>query len=321
MKIINGWLQEQTQHIDMPKRKLGKTGLEVSIFSLGGQGVLEDNKTDRKLAIEIIQEAYELGVNYFDTAPAYGPSEELYGEAMGSFRDKIVLATKTDTRDRDGSLKLLEKSLKRLKTDYIDIWQVHHLSTSEEVFQVTGKDGALEAMLQMKEEGVVKHIGITGHAKPRVLLQAMEEYDWETVLCPINPADHNMKEPFVTTVVAEANRKGIGIIGMKIFAQGYMFHPNGITSAEDLVSYALSQPVSTIIAGHDTKEQLRENVAIAKVTSLPIVQERIQGIIDKADSYKKAGAFFRAEYGDYKSIEKLGSPHAPIERVEQFKDK
>ncbi len=153
----------------MPKRKLGKTGYDVGVFSLGGQGSLETQKGN----IDIIIRAYELGVNYFDTSPIYGPSEDLYGKALAGFRNKIFLATKTEKRDRDGALKDIEKSLKRLKTDYIDLWQIHHLENHDEINKICGKNGALKALLEMKEQGVVKFLGITGHEDPKPLLEIL----------------------------------------------------------------------------------------------------------------------------------------------------
>lgn len=110
----------------LPKRKLGKTGFEVGIFSLGGQGALEQQRDEDEM-VEIIQRAYDLGVNYFDTSPIYGPSEDYYGKAIPGFRNDIVLATKSDKRDRDGALRDMENSLKRLNTDWIDVWQIHHI--------------------------------------------------------------------------------------------------------------------------------------------------------------------------------------------------
>jgi len=251
------------QQNNIPKRKLGKTNYQVGIISLGGQGSLE-TQGNEKNCVEIIQRAYDLGINYFDTSPIYGPSEVYYGKALKGFRNKIFLASKTDKRDRDGALKDVEKSLKRLKTNYLDLLQIHHLDHMEEVDEVSGKSGALEAINELKEQGVIKYCGLTGHEHPDVLLEMMERHDFDTVLCPINPADCHMNPPFADTVIKKAVENDMGIIGMKVFSQGFIFHPKGITTVWEPISYALSQPISTIIVGHDTVEQLEENVAIVK---------------------------------------------------------
>jgi aryl-alcohol dehydrogenase-like predicted oxidoreductase len=290
----------------MPKRSLGKTGYKVSIISLGGQGSLETQGDDDN-CIDIIRRAYELGINYFDTSPIYGPSEDFYGKALDGIRNDIFLATKTDKRDRDGSLKEIEKSLKRLKTDHVDLWQIHHLDTMEEVNEVTAKDGALQALLEMKEQGVVKYCGFTGHQDPKILIEMNKRHDFDTVLCPVNAADCHMKPPFIDTVVKAANSKNIGVIGMKVFSQGFIFHPKGITTSWEPLAYSLSQPVSTLIVGHDNVAQLEENVAIAKNFS-PLNEEKQKEIEEKTKNYIRRASFFRSRYGGYQSRDKLKDP-------------
>ena len=292
----------------MPERELGKTGVKVPILSLGGQGSLE-SQGNEKNCVEIIQRAYELGIRYFDSSPIYDDSELYYGKAIGGFRKKIFLATKTDDRTRDGSLKFIEKSLKRLKTDYIDLWQIHHLDTMKDVDQATAADGALQALLEMQEQGVVKYLGFTGHQYPDVLMEMMKRHKFDTVLCPVNAADKNMDPSFIETVVRAASRRSIGIIGMKVFAQGFIFDPKGITTTWEALAYALSQPVSTVIVGIDTIGQLEENVAIAKsFTSMEAARQRY--IESKTKDNVRRGCFFRGEFGGYKSREKLREPYS-----------
>ena len=148
--------------------------IESRGFTVRGRTIYRRNRRNKKEVCGILNKTnfymfsenvlpFKLGVNYFDTSPVYGPSEEYYGKALGNARKKIFLATKTHDRTRDGSLKLLEKSLKRLKTDYVDLWQIHHLDSLDDVKKVTADDGALQALLEMQEEGVVKHLGFTGH--------------------------------------------------------------------------------------------------------------------------------------------------------------
>jgi len=295
---------------DIPTRKLGKTGFDVPIVSLGGQGSLETQGNEKK-SIEIIQKAYELGIKYFDTSPIYNNSELHCGKAMKGWRNNIFLTTKTDFRDRDGSLREIEKSLKRLKTDYIDLWQIHHLDTMAEVNQVTGKNGALEALLEMQEQGVVKHLGITSHSHPPLLVEMMKRHDFATALCPVNPGDMSMDPPFIKTVLKEAKKRNVGIIGMKIFAQGFIFHPKAATTAWEPLTYALSQDVSTVVLGIDNIAQLEENIAIAK-NFRPMDKKIQKELEEKTKPHTRRACFFRRKYGGYDSKDKLSPPYTII---------
>jgi aryl-alcohol dehydrogenase-like predicted oxidoreductase len=303
--LSNKRVRVATNNIPMPKRQLGVTGHNVSIFSLGGQGSLEQ-QGDKDNCIEIIRRAYDLGVNYFDTSPIYGPSEDYYGEALQGIRDQVFLATKTEKRDYDGSMRNIEESLKRLKTDYVDLWQIHHLESIEEA--KLAKDGALKALIEMKEHGVVKNLGFTGHDHPDALLYMMDAYPFDTVLCPVNAAEVHMEPSFINDVVSEANRRRMGIIGMKIFSQGFIFHPDGITTTWEPIVYALSQNISTIIVGCDTVAQLEENVSIAKAFyKLHYGQQ--QEIERKTKDYLERSNFFRREFGGYDSQKELDPPY------------
>ena len=294
---------------DMPKRKLGKTGTYVSILSLGGQGSLE-TQGGKHNCVNIIQRAFELGITYADTSPIYGDglSEKYYGEALDGWREKIYLASKTDKRSKDGSLKELEKSLKRMKTDYLNLWQIHHLDTMDDVDKVTSKNGALEALIEMKEQKVVRHLGVTSHAHPSLLLEIFKRYDFDVVLCPINVGDRGMNPSFIDTVVKEANKRDMGIVGMKIFAQRYAFHPKAATTAWELITYALSQPISTIIVGIDSIAQLEENVAIAK-NFRPMDADMMKKLENNSKPYTRRICFFRKEYGGYDSQKELEPPY------------
>ena len=307
----NGLLYEEKK--TLPTRKLGKTGYDVGIISMGGQAgfdppAKEVKKQSMDDCIETLERAYELGVNYFDTSPMYGESEDIYGVGLKSFRKKIFLATKTHKRDKSGSLRLLEKSLKRLKTDYLDLWQIHHIDTMEDVTKSTGKDGALQALIEMKEQKVVRNIGFTGHECPKLLVEMTKRYDFDTVLCAVNPADKHVDPSFIKTILPVANRKNMGIIGMKVFAQSYIFNSNGINTTWEPIIYTLSQPISTIIIGVDNKYQLEENVAIAK-TFRKLTTDEMKAIEDKTKKYVKRAQFFHKKYGGYDSRYKLDEPH------------
>ena len=260
----------------MPERPLGRTGHRVRIFSLGGQATIEKPGT-RDESVAIVNRAIDLGVNYVDTAAAYGRprtegtppwelngwSQTYIGEVMATRRKEVFLASKTDDRTRDGSLRLLEQSLKLLKTDHLDLWQLHNIMRDEQLDQIFAKEGAIEALQKAKDEKMVRFLGITGHYDPAVLMRGIERFPFDTILMALNPADkHHL--PFVSTVLALANKKGMGVIGMKIPARGRIFKPEGINGIKGPLTYVLSLPVSTVIIGCDNVKQLEENVAIAK---------------------------------------------------------
>jgi predicted aldo/keto reductase-like oxidoreductase len=246
----------------IPCRLLGRTGQSVTIFGLGGEGVLRTHGRAAE-AVAVIQAALDQGVSYFDTAPAYASSMDYYGAALGERRREIFLAAKTHDRSGDGSLRLLDDSLRRLRTDYLDLWQLHDLRTDEDLLRIFGRDGAMKALLQARSEGRVRYLGLTGHHDPAILLKAMAEFEFDTVLIPLNVADvHRL--PFIHTVLAEAARRNMGVIGMKSAAQGALLK-NGTVKMDDAMGYVLSLPgVSTVIIGCKTAAEVEENAQIAR---------------------------------------------------------
>ena len=187
-------------------------------FALGGEGVLRTHGRMAE-AVAVIHRALDQGVTYCDTAPAYAGSLDYYGAALGERRSQVFLASKTHERTRDGSLRLLDESLKRLRTDHLDLWQLHDLRTSSDLKMIFGRGGALEALIQAREEGRVRFLGLTGHHDPAILLEAMSRFDFDTVLVALNAADvHRLS--FARSVLVEAARRGMGVIGMKVYAAG-----------------------------------------------------------------------------------------------------
>ena len=176
----------------MPTRNLGKTGYKVGIFSLGGQASLEKpNNFD--VAVPIIERALDMGVNYIDTSSIYGGpdrwSEQYVGKVMAHRRNEAFLATKTKERTRDGSLRMIEKSLELLQTDHVDLWQLHDIGTMTDVNAVFAKGGAMEALIAMKEQKAVRHLGLTGHYRPDALIEGIKRYPFDTILMAMNAAD------------------------------------------------------------------------------------------------------------------------------------
>jgi aryl-alcohol dehydrogenase-like predicted oxidoreductase len=276
----------------MPERPLGKTGHNVRLFSLGGQATIEKEGTLEQ-SVAIINRAIDLGVNYIDTAAAYGRgiSQKYIGEVMKTRRKEVFLATKTHNRTRDGSLELLEESLKSLQTDHLDLWQLHNVRTDEQLETIFGKDGAIEALEKARNEKTVRFLGITGHFNPDVLIRALKRYDFDTILLALNPSDNHFLS-FQKELLPLANEKNMGIIGMKIPARSRLFRAGGITAMKDAMSYVLTLPVSTVIVGCDDVKQLEENISIA-ANFKPLPKEEMARLEGLTASYAKEASFFK----------------------------
>jgi len=289
----------------LPVRPLGKTGHMVSIYSLGGQGSIEVPGRE-EVSIEIINRAIDLGINYIDTAGAYGRQTEpvARADAMGTSernmglvlkyrRKEVFLASKTHDRTYDGSMKLLEKSLKQLNTDHLDLWQIHNvkLSEMETLDKITGDGGVLKAMIRARDEKMIRFIGFSGHEGPDVLNALNERFPFDNVLVAINAADKH-HDPFIEKFLPNAVAKGMGIVGMKIPARDRIFANGGIISMKEAMDYVLTLPVSTIIVGLDKIAELEENIKIAKEFK-PLTADEMLAIEAKTKPHYKDLLFFK----------------------------
>jgi aryl-alcohol dehydrogenase-like predicted oxidoreductase len=235
----------------------------------------------------VILEALRLGVRYCDTAPAYQQSQDYYGGAFraagAAARDAVFLASKTHERTRDRALRLLDDSLRRLGTDRLDLWQMHDLRDARDVDVICGKGGALEAAAAAKSDGRVRFIGLTGHHDPAVLLEAMRRFPFDNVLVSINPADPRYR-PFLPTVVAEARRQGMGVVGMKVLAAGLLVRE---APAADLIRYGATH-ADTVIVGCSSVAEVRANLAVNDgFVAMPPDERRAleRKIAARADAY------------------------------------
>jgi len=293
----------------MPTRSLGKTGYKVGILSLGGQATLEIAGRE-ELSEKIINRAIDLGINYIDTAASYGGgvSQKNIGRVMKSRRSEVFLATKTHDRTYDGSMRLLEESLKSLQTDHLDLWQLHNVQRQDQVDQIFAADGAIKAMEKARAEGVVRNVGITGHFEPVVLAEAIRRYPFDSILMAVNAADVHYLS-FKNYLLPEAQKLGMAIIGMKVATRGRMLacwtpppleeQPErlrtpkpGTISIKEALTYNMSLPVSTTIIGVDTVEQIEENVRIASEFS-PLSQAQMEEIEYKTLPIVRQGLYFR----------------------------
>ncbi|MBI4963552.1 MAG: aldo/keto reductase [Desulfomonile tiedjei] len=276
--------------MEIPKRKLGKTGVEVTILGLGGEGVLRTFGYD-KAAYELINRAIDLGINYCESALAYSGSEAYYGNALRQRRDEIFLTSKSHARDKRGALDHLRQTLTNMKTDHLDLWQVHDVRSEEDIAQIFGPNGAIEAFVEAKEKGLTRFIGVTGHHDPMIIKKCIEMFDFDTVLLPVNPAEPFYRS-FLDGVVPLANEKRMGIIGMKVYLRGFASKLPAYASMKPFLHFALSQPITNVVIGCDSVEQLEENVVFAGSFS-PMSQEEQQSLLDMVNPHAHSLMYYK----------------------------
>ncbi|MGB3295465.1 MAG: aldo/keto reductase [Phormidesmis sp.] len=266
----------------MPLRQLGRTNIQLPILGLGGAGQTPLSWPDsEQAAVEQIQRALELGIRYFDTASSYGPSESYLGKVLPAYREEIFLASKTAARDYDGAWRDLEQSLQRLNTDYLNLWQFHHVSFETELDTLFGERGAAKALEEAKAQGLVRFSGITGHHEPDIIAAGLERYPFDHALIPVNAADAHHPRPFIPSVLPLASERNVGITAMKVPAYGRLFKPGVLEGMNQALGYALSQPgVHCAVIAAKTIAQLEENVRAARdfrtldATALAAIKEK-----------------------------------------------
>lgn len=249
----------------VPRRPLGKTGVEVSIMGLGGFHL--GSAKDQQTANNIVARAIDCGVNFFDNAWEYheGLSEERLGVALQGKREQVILMTKVCTHGRDKSVAMeqLEQSLRRLRTDHLDVWQIHEVVYYNDPDLIFRPDGAIEALTAAKQQGKVRWVGFTGHKDPAIHLKMLSHnYPFDTVQMPLNPLDGRFRS-FQQHVLPVASQRGIAVLGMKSLGGSGEMVVHGVLTPEEGLRYAMSLPVATTISGVDTPEVLEQNLAIA----------------------------------------------------------
>ena len=235
----------------------GESRRLVTRVGLGGEGLL---RTSGRIghARRIIKEALEQGITYFDSAPAYRDSETYLGSVWKenySARERIFQASKSASRDRAGAFSDLKKTLERLHTDYIDLWQIHDLRTSGDFETISGPRGALEAFVEAKKSGMVKHIGVTGHHDPVILAKAVQEWPVDAVMLPVNPVEE-LLGGFLTITLPAAQKKKIAVIGMKILGASHYILPKFDIKADLLIRLALSHDITVAIVGCSSPDEV-----------------------------------------------------------------
>jgi predicted aldo/keto reductase-like oxidoreductase len=251
---------------EIPRRALGRTGVEVSALALGGYhlGLV---KTERE-ATRIVQEAIDAGVTFMDNAWEYhdGKSEERLGRALaGGRRHEVFLMTKVCThgRDKKTALRQLKESLRRLKTDYLDLWQVHEVVHDNDPDLHFAPNGVIEALDEARAKGLVRFVGFTGHKDPAIHLKMLShDYAFDTVQMPLNCFDATFRS-FEQQVLPELNRRGIAPLGMKSMGGEGDFVKKRVVTPTEALCYAMSLPVAATVSGIDSLKVLHQNLRIA----------------------------------------------------------
>jgi aryl-alcohol dehydrogenase-like predicted oxidoreductase len=249
----------------IPLRPFGNSGVSVSALGLGGSTLAKVKSY--KLAERIVNEAIEGGITFFDNAWEYadGKAEEWMGKALGRRRDSVFLMSKVCThgRDKATAMKQLEESLNRLRTDYLDLWQIHELAYPNDPDRHLEPGGAVEALIEAKAAGKVRFIGFTGHKHPEIHMRMLAaDVPFDAVQMPLNVFDGTFRS-FECNVLPEVNRRGMAALGMKTFNGDGRAVKAGVVSPEEALRYAMSLPVAVTITGIDSIEVLKQNLGIA----------------------------------------------------------
>ncbi len=285
-----------------PTRKLGRTGIEVPILGFGGGSRFLMYK-DEDQALEALNRAIDLGIRYIDTAQSYGngKSEERVGRIMAVRRKEVVLATKIPGRTAEEARRQIEASLKRLQTDHLDVLHIHSLANAKDLAAIEAKGGVLEALYEAREQKVTRAIGITCHADPETLRDALERHDFDCTQMALNAGLASMTDSmkvspagpacFERLALPVATRKKLGIIAMKVSGQEQLL---GSTPMEKLLAYSLSLPVSLASVGMPRPEYIDRNAAFAREFK-PMSPEQRRKLSDSIDPGRKQGMaeFFR----------------------------
>ncbi len=279
---------------EVPKRPLGKTGLSVSVLGVGGYH-LGTAETQAE-STQIVHEAIDAGINFFDCAWDYheGVSEERLGVALQGKRDQVILMTKVCThgRDKNVGMQMLEQSLTRLKTDHLDVWQVHEVIYDNDPEKIFGPNGVIEALDLAKKQGKVRFVGFTGHKDPDIHLKMLSHnYPFDTVQMPLNILDGTYARSFARMVLPELLKRGIAPLGMKSLCGSGEPVLNGAFTAEEGLRYAMSVPgVATTISGMESIDYLHQNLQVAKGFQ-PMPAHQMSQLRDRAAVFAADGRF------------------------------
>ena len=280
----------------MQTRSFGKTGIQVSIVGLGGEGILRTYGQEKEAAA-IIAEAFDQGITYYDCAKAYAGSEGYYGLMWSEHpeaRSDVFQAGKSAQRSRKGALAELDDTLSTMRIEYLDLWQIHDVRTDEDFHGIAGPGGALEAFLEAKDAGKVRFIGVTGHHDPEILSRAVREWPVDSVLLPVNPVE-GVLGGFLDVTLPAAREKGVAVIGMKVLGASHYLAPQSGLTADILIRYALYQAVDLVVVGCSSPEQVRTLANIGK-TFEPLALSEQDQLVALFRPYARRLAYYRGAF-------------------------
>jgi predicted aldo/keto reductase-like oxidoreductase len=263
------------------------------MVGLGGEGVLRTHGQVEE-AQRVIREAIAEGAAYFDSAQAYAGSEDYYGSVWREspeIRSEVFQASKSASRNKEGALSDLEKTLERMGVSYLDLWQIHDVRTEHDLQVISEPGGALEAFLEAKSSGTVRFIGVTGHHDPSILTKAVREWPVDSVMLPVNPVE-GLLGGFLTSTLPAAREKGMAVIAMKILGGSYYLHPNLKVTPDILIQYALSHDISVAIVGCKTPREV-QTLAVTAREFTPLSGEEKKEVEEKFEPFLGELAFYR----------------------------
>jgi uncharacterized protein len=268
------------------------TTVQVSALGFGGHHL--GDAPDAATAVRIVQQAVDGGITFFDNCWEYhrGKTEDWMGRGLKGRRDKVFLMTKVCTHGREGRLgyEMLGQSLRRLQTDHLDLWQVHGVAFDNDPELFIRPNGMAEVLMRAKQEGLVRFVGFSGHRDPRIHLRMVNiGFDWDAVQMPLNPFDAHFHS-FTSEVVPELNARGIAVLGMKPLCGHGEPVKAGVFTAEEMLRYAMSLPVTVTISGVDSLDVLQQNLGVAQGFT-PMTAAEMQAIRDRAAPVAADGHF------------------------------
>ena len=286
---------ETKSHAEMPTRRLGRTGVDVSLIGLGGWH-LGFKSIDEQLSIRLIRSAIDNGINFMDNCWDYneGASEIRMGKALrDGYRERAFLMTKIDGRTKQEAAKQLDESLKRLQTDHIDLVQHHEILRYEDPHRIFDEKGANAALLEARDAGKISFIGFTGHKDPRIHLYMLEVasengFTFDAVQMPLNVMDAHYRS-FEKMVLPELNKQNIGVLAMKTLANGMILKSKTVTAIECL-QYAMNLPTSVVITGCENMEDLEQALTAAR-TFQPMTEDQVKKLLSKTEQAASRGEY------------------------------
>ena len=259
----------------MERKKLGNTGLSISLLGLGGFHLVE---LPEKEALRIVNLYLDQGGNYLETAESYGSgnSEEKIGKVAKARRKDFILATKSTERSKEGITKALEGSLRRLNTSEVDIFFVHGLNRFEELDEIASPQGALEGVEKAKKEGKIRFVAFSNHVTPEVALNALSLYPFDLLMIPLNYFDRLNFPGWEKDVLPQARKKGMGVLAMKALADGFLWQ-----NERQAIRYTLSLGVDSLVMGANTEEYLKRDIEMVE-NFVPFTPEEMEKIREEA---------------------------------------